>query len=101
MSKASLASRVVGSLSPGVHVDSAAMRATTAAQHCDGPNHASVPTESTCAAAMPSRWLLLKSFFASVKEIAAPEEILYRCTQNSTTSALSGLLFVLFMQGEM
>lgn len=32
MSKASLASWVVGSLSPGIHVDSAATRATTAAK---------------------------------------------------------------------
>lgn len=29
------------------------------AQHCEGPSHASDPTESTCAAAMPSRWLPL------------------------------------------
>lgn len=71
------------------------------AQPCEGPSHASVLTESTCAAAMPSRWLPLESFFALVREVAAPEEILYRCTQNSKTSPLTGLLLLLFMQGEM
>lgn len=38
-------------------------------------------------------------FFALMKELAAPEEILYRWTPTSTTSLLTAFLLLLFVQG--
>lgn len=66
------------------------------AQHCEGPNHASVPTESTCAAAMPSRWLPLKSFFCFGEGSCSSRGNSVQMYPKLNNFSLTGLLLLLF-----